>query len=72
MQETMMIQREKLYVSAFLYRFSLFIVVSHTSLFIVSKGGFGGTLSKIDIKVKINHEGEVNKARAMPQSKVCA
>ena len=39
---------------------------------ICSQGGFGGTLTKIDIKVRINHEGEVNKARAMPQSKVSA
>lgn len=33
-------------------------------------GGFGGTLSKIDIKIKINHEGEVNRARYMPQNSV--
>jgi histone-binding protein RBBP4 len=33
-------------------------------------GGFGGTLSKIDIKIKINHEGEVNRARYMPQNTV--
>mmetsp|Transcript_21987 Transcript_21987/g.36833 ORF Transcript_21987/g.36833 Transcript_21987/m.36833 type:complete len:476 (+) Transcript_21987:41-1468(+) len=32
-------------------------------------GGFGGTLSKVDIKVKINHEGEVHRARAMPQNR---
>ena len=31
-------------------------------------GGFGGTLNKLDIKVKINHDGEVNRARAMPQN----
>eukprot|EP01038_Epipyxis_sp_PR26KG_P004036 gene4036-5773_t len=31
-------------------------------------GGFGGTLSKIDVKIKINHDGEVNRARAMPQN----
>jgi len=39
-------------------------------LYIIMKGGFGGTLSKIDIKIRINHEGEVNKARVMPQNKV--
>ena len=39
-------------------------------LFLNVQGGFGGTLSKIDIKVRINHEGEVNKARGMPQRKV--
>jgi histone-binding protein RBBP4 len=37
---------------------------------VVLQGGFGGTLSKIDIKVRINHDGEVNKARVMPQNKV--
>ena len=31
-------------------------------------GGFGGTLNKIDIKVSITHEGEVNRARYMPQN----
>lgn len=30
-------------------------------------GGFGGVLSKIDIKIKMIHDGEVNKARIMPQ-----
>lgn len=34
------------------------------------QGGFGGTLSKIDIKIKITHEGEVNRARYMPQNPV--
>lgn len=34
------------------------------------KGGFGGVLSKIDIKIKIAHDGEVNRARVMPQNKV--
>ena len=31
-------------------------------------GGFGGTNSKIEITQKINHEGEVNRARYMPQN----
>eukprot|EP00981_Chlorochromonas_danica_P005547 scaffold1129_cov164-Ochromonas_danica.AAC.12 len=31
-------------------------------------GGFGGTLSKVAIKVKINHEGDVHRARYMPQN----
>lgn len=31
-------------------------------------GGFAGTSSKIDIKIKIAHDGEVNRARAMPQN----
>ncbi len=38
--------------------------------FLWLKGGFGGTLSKIDIKIKIVHEGEVNRARYMPQNNV--
>lgn len=31
-------------------------------------GGFGGVLNKIDIKIRIIHEGEVNRARYMPQN----
>jgi histone-binding protein RBBP4 len=31
-------------------------------------GGFGGTLNKVDIKIKMNHEGEVNRSRVMPQN----
>lgn len=31
-------------------------------------GGFGGTLSKIEVKVRMAHEGEVNRARVMPQN----
>mmetsp|Transcript_48148 Transcript_48148/g.109409 ORF Transcript_48148/g.109409 Transcript_48148/m.109409 type:complete len:355 (+) Transcript_48148:5-1069(+) len=31
-------------------------------------GGFGGVRGKIDIKIKINHDGEVNRARYMPQN----
>lgn len=31
-------------------------------------GGFGGTLSKVDIKIKMAHDGEVNRARYMPQN----
>jgi len=30
-------------------------------------GGFGGVASKIEIKTKINHSGEINRARCMPQ-----
>ena len=39
--------------------------------FIILQGGFGGTLSKIDIKIKMAHDGEVNRARIMPQNNVC-
>ncbi|PFX31200.1 Histone-binding protein RBBP7 [Stylophora pistillata] len=31
-------------------------------------GGFGSVTGKIDIEIKINHEGEVNRARYMPQN----
>lgn len=31
-------------------------------------GGFGSVSGKIDIELKINHEGEVNRARYMPQN----
>lgn len=31
-------------------------------------GGFGSVSGKIDIEIKINHEGEVNRARYMPQN----
>ena len=31
-------------------------------------GGFGGTECKISVTQRINHEGEVNRARYMPQN----
>ena len=31
-------------------------------------GGFGGANAKIEITQKINHDGEVNRARYMPQN----
>jgi histone-binding protein RBBP4 len=31
-------------------------------------GGFGGQQAKLDIKIKISHDGEVNRARYMPQN----
>ncbi|CAM9456306.1 unnamed protein product, partial [Phaeothamnion confervicola] len=31
-------------------------------------GGFGGVQAKVEVVVKINHEGEVNRARYMPQN----
>lgn len=33
-------------------------------------GGFGSITGKIDVELKINHEGEVNRARYMPQNPV--
>lgn len=38
-------------------------------LFFISEfGGFGSVSGKIEIEIKINHEGEVNRARYMPQN----
>lgn len=31
-------------------------------------GGFGGTLNKVEVKVRINHDGDVHRARSMPQN----
>lgn len=39
-------------------------------LFIFVQGGFGGSLSKMNVKVQINHDGEVHRARYMPQEPV--
>ena len=36
--------------------------------FISEFGGFGSVSGKIEIEIKINHEGEVNRARYMPQN----
>uniref|UniRef100_A0A914DZC2 Probable histone-binding protein lin-53 n=1 Tax=Acrobeloides nanus TaxID=290746 RepID=A0A914DZC2_9BILA len=33
-------------------------------------GGFGAVTGKIDVEIKMNHEGEVNRARYMPQNPV--
>ena len=30
-------------------------------------GGFGGLTGKVNVTIKINHDGEVNRARFMPQ-----
>jgi len=38
------------------------------SLFFIEFGGFGSVSGKIEIEIKINHEGEVNRARYMPQN----
>lgn len=41
--------------------------LSHFFLF-TEFGGFGSVSGKIEIEIKINHEGEVNRARYMPQN----
>ncbi|KAG3109472.1 Histone-binding protein [Phytophthora idaei] len=33
-------------------------------------GGFGGVSGKVDIKIRINHDGEVNRARYMPSDEL--
>ncbi|RYG66363.1 hypothetical protein EON64_09950 [archaeon] len=33
-------------------------------------GGYGGTLNKVSIKVKVSHDGDVHRARYMPQNSV--
>ena len=44
-------------------------VVSKTDYILLSEfGGFGSVSGKIEIEIKINHEGEVNRARYMPQN----
>lgn len=53
------------------YEYSLFIYTyTHIlSCFFPSEfGGFGSVSGKIEIEIKINHEGEVNRARYMPQN----
>jgi len=38
------------------------------NIFFLEYGGFGSVSGKIEIEIKINHEGEVNRARYMPQN----
>jgi hypothetical protein len=38
------------------------------SILFAEFGGFGSVSGKIEIEIKINHEGEVNRARYMPQN----
>ena len=35
---------------------------------LVEVGGFGGVSGKVEIQIRINHEGEINRARVMPQN----
>lgn len=43
-------------------------VVLRVSCLLSEFGGFGSVSGKIEIEIKINHEGEVNRARYMPQN----
>ena len=48
---------------------SLSLSLSHTHTHTHTEyGGFGSVTGKIEIDIKINHDGEVNRARYMPQS----
>lgn len=47
-----------------IYIYSCILSCSLSSEF----GGFGSVSGKIEIEIKINHEGEVNRARCMPQN----
>ena len=53
-------------IHSFIHSF-LFLCVC-VSLFCTEFGGFGSVSGKIEIEIKINHEGEVNRARYMPQN----
>ena len=50
-------------INIFFYLFSLCL-----DFLCVEFGGFGSVSGKIEIEIKINHEGEVNRARYMPQN----
>lgn len=44
-------------------------MVTFTNTFSTAEyGGFGSVSGKIEIDIKINHDGEVNRARYMPQN----
>ena len=46
----------------------LLIELINQRTFCLEFGGFGSVSGKIEIEIKINHEGEVNRARYMPQN----
>lgn len=46
----------------------LLIELINQRIFCLEFGGFGSVSGKIEIEIKINHEGEVNRARYMPQN----
>ena len=43
-------------------------IIPFCVLLVTEFGGFGSVSGKIEIEIKINHEGEVNRARYMPQN----
>ena len=44
------------------------VVLMHKMHLLGEFGGFGSVSGKIDVQIRINHEGEVNRARYMPQN----
>ena len=44
--------------------------LSHAEIFQGEFGGFGSITGKIDVEIRMNHDGEVNRARYMPQNPV--
>ena len=65
------VPKEKKSLLVFLYsgypRVALVLTSFAINLF-TEFGGFGSVSGKIEIEIKINHEGEVNRARYMPQN----
>lgn len=50
------------------YRVNVIAMLCFSCVFVSEFGGFGSVSGKIEIEIKINHEGEVNRARYMPQN----
>ena len=48
--------------------FTTFTMFANGHVIFSEFGGFGSVSGKIEIEIKINHEGEVNRARYMPQN----
>ena len=58
-----------IYIIEMHYNLSMWLILYIYFFFYISEfGGFGSVSGKIEIEIKINHEGEVNRARYMPQN----
>jgi len=55
-------------LSCVIYTHFLSNILYDISPLLTEFGGFGSISGKIEIEIKINHEGEVNRARYMPQN----
>lgn len=54
-----------------IFNYKMYAYISYfvkQNLYLLEFGGFGSVSGKIEIEIKINHEGEVNRARFMPQN----